>query len=57
MRTMGLNGIKTKKIYVALGNAEAISGGLSLKSEKIEAYYTETKDSSMDINKVYARKM
>ncbi len=39
-----------------MGNAEAISGSLSLKSEKIEAYYTETKDSSMDINKVYARK-
>lgn len=52
----GIEWHKNQKKYVALGNAEAISGSLSLKSEKIEAYYTETKDSSMDINKVYARK-
>ena len=52
----GIEWHKNQKKYVALGNAEAISGGLSLKSEKIEAYYTETKDSSMDINKVYAEK-
>ena len=40
------SGIKIVK-YVALGNARAVSGGLSLKSDKIEAFYNETKDSSM----------
>ena len=50
----GIEWHKNKKKYVAKGNAEAISGSLSLKSDQIEAYYIETKDSSMDINNVLA---
>ena len=51
----GIEWHKNKKKYVAKGNAEAISGSLSLKSDQIEAYYIETKDSSMDINNVLAK--
>ena len=52
----GIEWHKNSKKYVALGNAQAISGSLSLKSDKIEAYYNETKDSSMDIANVIAKK-
>ena len=52
----GIEWHKNSKKYVALGNAQAISGSLSLKSDKIEAYYNETKNSSMDIANVIAKK-
>ena len=52
----GIEWHKNDKKYVALGNAKAISGGLSLKSDKIEAFYNDTKDSSMDITDVVANK-
>ena len=52
----GIEWHKNSKKYVALGNAQAVSGSLSLKSDKIEAYYNETKDSSMDIANVIAKK-
>ena len=39
----GIEWHKNKNKYVAIGNAKAISGSLSLKSEKIEAFYTEEK--------------
>ena len=52
----GIEWHKNSKKYVALGNAQAISGSLSLKSDKIEAYYNETKDSSMDIVNVIAKR-
>ena len=52
----GIEWHKNSKKYVALGNAQAISGSLSLKSDKIEAYYNETKDSSMDIANVIAKR-
>ena len=52
----GIEWHKNSKKYVALGNAQAVSGSLSLKSDKIEAYYNETKDSSMDIVNVIAKR-
>ena len=52
----GIEWHKNSKKYVALGNAQAVSGSLSLKSDKIEAYYNETKDSSMDIANVIAKR-
>ena len=52
----GIEWHKNSKKYVALGNARAVSGGLSLKSDKIEAFYNETKDSSMDIANVIAKR-
>ena len=52
----GIEWHKNSNKYVALGNAQAISGSLSLTSDKIEAYYNETQDSSMDIANVIAKK-
>ena len=52
----GIEWHKNEKKYVAIGNAKAISGGLSLESDKIEAFYDESDDSSMDIKKVIAKK-
>ena len=53
----GIEWHKNKNKYVAIGNAKAISGSLSLKSEKIEAFYTEEKNSGMNIKEVKAKKM
>ena len=52
----GIEWHKNEKKYVAIGNAKAISGGLSLESDKIEAFYDESENSSMDIKKVIAKK-
>ncbi len=52
----GIEWHKNKNKYVAIGNAKAISGSLSLKSEKIEAFYTEEKNSGMNIKEVKAKK-
>ena len=52
----GIEWHKNEKKYVAIGNARAVSGGLSLESDKIEAFYDESDDSSMDIKKVIAKK-
>ena len=52
----GIEWHKNQKKYVAIGNAKAVSGGLSLKSDRIEAFYDESKDSKMDIRKVIAKK-
>ena len=52
----GIEWHKNSKKYVALGNAQAVSGSLSLKSDRIEAYYNETKGSSMDIKNVIAKR-
>ena len=39
----GIEWHKNRNKYVAIGNAKAISGSLSLKSEKIEAFYRRKK--------------
>ena len=45
---------KNEKKYLAIGNAKASSGTMSLTSEKIEAFYNEVEDSAMDIELVKA---
>ena len=52
----GIEWHKNKSKYVALGNAKALSGTLSLESDKIEAFYTENDSSSMNITEVRAKK-
>ena len=52
----GIEWHKNENKYVAVGNAKAISGSLSLKSERIEAFYTENEDSGMNIKEVKAKK-
>ena len=47
---------KNEKKYLALGNAKASSGSMSLTSDKIEAFYDEQDDSAMDIQLVKAHK-
>ena len=37
----GIEWHKNKNKYVALGNAKALSGSLSLESDRIEAFYKE----------------
>ena len=52
----GIEWHKNKNKYVALGNAKALSGTLSLESDKIEAFYKEDDSSSMNITEVRAKK-
>ena len=52
----GIEWHKNKNKYVAIGNAKAVSGSLSLKSDRIEAFYTEKEDSGMNIKEVKAKK-
>ncbi len=52
----GIEWHKNKKKYVAVGNAKAISGTLSLKSDVIEAFYEEKDSSNMNITNVKAKK-
>ena len=52
----GIEWHKNKNKYVAVGNARAVSGTLSLKSDRIEAFYSESEASEMNIKKVQAKK-
>ena len=52
----GIEWHKNKSKYVALGNAKALSGTLSLESDRIEAYYKEEDSSNMNITEVRAKK-
>ena len=52
----GIEWHKNKNKYVALGNAKALSGTLSLESDKIEAFYKENDSSNMNITEVRAKK-
>ena len=52
----GIEWHKNKQKYVAVGNAKALSGSLSLESDKIEAFYNEKESSNMNIKEVKALK-
>ena len=52
----GIEWHKNKNKYVALGNAKAVSGTLSVESDKIEAFYEENDSSNMNITEVRAKK-
>ena len=52
----GIEWHRNKNKYVAVGNARAVSGSLSLKSDRIEAFYNESETSEMNIKKVQAKK-
>ena len=52
----GIEWHKNKSKYVALGNAKALSGTLSLESDRIEAFYKENDSSNMNITEVRAKK-
>lgn len=52
----GIEWHKNKNKYVAVGNAKAVSGTLSLESDIIEAFYQEKESSSMNITEVRAKK-
>ena len=52
----GIEWHKNENKYLAIGNAKATQGSLSLKSDLIEAFYEENKNSEMDITKVQAHK-
>ncbi len=52
----GIEWHKNDNKYLAIGNAKAIQGTLSLKSDYIEAFYEENTSSEMDIVKVKAHK-
>ena len=52
----GIEWHKNKNKYVAVGNARAISGTLSLASDKIEAFYDEKENSGMNIKEVRAKR-
>ena len=52
----GIEWHKNKNKYVALGNAKAVSGTLSLESDIIEAFYKEKDSSEMNITEVRAKK-
>ena len=52
----GIEWHKNKSKYVALGNAKALSGTLSVESDKIEAFYKEDNSSNMNITEVRAKK-
>ena len=47
---------QNEKKYLAIGNAKASSGSMSLTSERIEAFYNEEEDSAMDIKLVKAHR-
>ncbi len=52
----GIEWHKNKNKYVAIGNAKAVSGSLSLKSDRIEAFYNEKEKDGMNIKEVRAKK-
>ena len=52
----GIEWHKNKSKYVALGNAKALSGTLSVESDKIEAFYKENDSSNMNITEVRAKR-
>ncbi len=52
----GIEWHKNNSKYVALGNAKALSGSLSLESERIEAFYEESDSSNMNITEVRAKR-
>jgi len=52
----GIEWHKNKNKYVAIGNAKAVSGSLSLESDRIEAFYDEKEGSGMNIREVKAKK-
>ena len=52
----GIEWHKNKSKYVALGNAKALSGTLSVESDRIEAFYKENDSSNMNITEVRAKK-
>ncbi|MEE2694845.1 MAG: LptA/OstA family protein [Pseudomonadota bacterium] len=52
----GIEWHKNKNKYVAIGNAKAVSGSLSLESDRIEAFYDEKEGSGMNIKEVKAKK-
>lgn len=52
----GIEWHKNKQKYVAIGNAKALSGTLSLESDQIEAFYDEKESSKMNIKEVKAQK-
>ena len=52
----GIEWHKNKNKYVAIGNAKATSGSMTLKSDVIEAFYEEKNSSDMNITEVKAKK-
>ena len=52
----GIEWHKNKNKYVAIGNAKATSGSMTLKSDVIEAFYKEKNSSDMNITEVKAKK-
>ncbi len=52
----GIEWHKNKNKYVAIGNARATSGSMTLQSDIIEAFYEEKNSSDMNITEVKAKK-
>ena len=52
----GIEWHKNKNKYVALGNAKALSGTLSLESDKIEAFYKENDSSKYEYYRSESKK-
>ncbi len=52
----GIEWHKNENKYIAIGNAKAKSGTMSVQSDRIEAFYNEKDDSAMDIRLVKAHK-
>ncbi len=52
----GIEWHKNKNKYVAIGNAKATSGSMTLQSDVIEAFYEEKNSSDMNITEVRAKK-
>ena len=52
----GIEWHKNKNKYVAVGNAKATSGSMTLRSDVIEAFYEEKDSSDMNITEVRAKK-
>ena len=52
----GIEWHKNENKYIAIGNAKAKSGTMSVESDRIEAFYNEKDDSAMDIRLVKAHK-
>ena len=52
----GIEWHKNEKKYLAIGNAMAKSGTMSLNSDRIEAFYEEKDQDAMDIKIVKAHK-
>ena len=52
----GIEWHKNENKYLAVGNAKAIQGSLSVKADVIEALYKESKETEMNITKVKAHR-